>query len=267
MRECDDRAGDDRGHETGHAPGAVEDDHRNDALDRQVAAGHAGAASARSARAGRSGCCRAQAAFLPVAPFDSPFAVVESPAVDEIDERRVGSGAVVERRAAARASPDSPRAGARSNPSPSSSGAASAKKRRRSDSSRNSIRVSSPTSQRWSASEPAGVIVNTRRERPPFAASSPAIQPAASRRVELRVDLAVARRPEVADRPVDGALDVVAAHRPAGQQSENRPGNRRSAPYIVDDISQRGICQERDLDRPTPCTDSGRGGATAGRSG
>src|SRR5260370_35835283 len=36
------------------------------------------------------------AAFLPVAPFDSPLAVVEAPAVDKIDERRIRARAVVE---------------------------------------------------------------------------------------------------------------------------------------------------------------------------
>src|SRR5262249_55037385 len=63
----------------------------------RTAAGRARQAIATSARGTTLGRRRPpEPALLPVAPFDSPFAVVERPAVHEVDERRVRSGAVVE---------------------------------------------------------------------------------------------------------------------------------------------------------------------------
>src|SRR6476659_3643298 len=61
----------------------------------RTSAAPARAGASRSVRGGRS-CRPAEALQLAVAPRDSPLAVVERPAVDEVDERRIGAEAVVE---------------------------------------------------------------------------------------------------------------------------------------------------------------------------
>src|SRR5205823_1657701 len=69
--------------------------------------------------------------------------------------------------------------------------------------------------------------------RPRFALDQPGVgEPA-----ELGVDLAVAGRPEEADRAIDEGLDLVARLRPEGEKPEDDVGGRRelhiSAWYIT----------------------------------
>src|SRR5258706_326349 len=62
----------------------------------RTGAARAAEAAARSARAARS--AGLQAALLAFAPFDPPLAVIESPAINEVDERWIRlAAAVVER--------------------------------------------------------------------------------------------------------------------------------------------------------------------------
>ena len=90
-----------------------------------------------------------------------------------------------------------------------------------------------PASQLASASRPAAVRLKTvalagaRRGRP-----RRSIRPASASRLQLGVDLAVARGPEEARRVVDELLDLIAATSAAGRASRGSRRRSGSAPYI-----------------------------------
>ena len=89
------------------------------------------------------------------------------------------------------------------------------------------------SSQRSSASRPAGVRRWTVRLRSPCACSSPSIRPAVGELAELGIDLAVARGPEEPRRVVDERLDLVAAHRPEPEHPEDHASGRREGLHIA----------------------------------
>src|SRR5262249_8735330 len=188
---------------------------------RRASAAHGRAACARSAPEARSGG-QPQPALLTTAPFDPPFAVVEAPAVDEVDERRAGPGAVVEALQVLEHQSVTL--------TPAGEQAERIVGRERVGEEQAQQRLVAHLDPCIAPGEPAvqrlGAGLGDAVDAPSAAASGSVVagDPACLLEpLQLRVDLPVARCPEVPDRPVDHTLDVVAAAGAERDQAQHGP--------------------------------------------